>query len=259
MLGGQPRTKRVLHMGCVPKRSHLRGQIRFPQPDFVGVTRIQSGRALPRYMPAYPFPALYMRDICLPAFITGVRPPLSFERGESALALMPDRCRTSLQLWRSVNGGGEGPRRVKGWYRLTRGNGVFKEYTFRKEEVFEFFSRVSENVPSRFALPRAPTRRRTENTRESRTFARPPECRTPTPAWDLTCAPPPALSSFFLLLDPPRRPRLFFCSSNGNRRVTTTSARATLTDPPPRPLPRMYTHTGSHPLRAAARRAHRPE
>ena len=29
MLGGQPRTKRVLHMGCVPKRSHLRGQIRF--------------------------------------------------------------------------------------------------------------------------------------------------------------------------------------------------------------------------------------
>jgi hypothetical protein len=77
MLGGQPRTKRVLHMGCVPKRSHLRGQIRFPQPDFVGVTRIQSGRALPRYMPAYPFPALYMRDICLPAFVTGVRPPLS--------------------------------------------------------------------------------------------------------------------------------------------------------------------------------------
>ena len=65
----------------------------------------------------------------------------------------------------------------------------------------EFFSRVSENVPSPFALPHAPTRRRTENTRESRTFARPPECRTPTAAWDLTCAPPPALSSFFLLLD----------------------------------------------------------
>lgn len=68
MLGGQPRTKRVLHMGCVPKRSHLRGQIRFPQPDYVGVARIQSGRALPRYMPAYPFPALYMRSVCLPAF-----------------------------------------------------------------------------------------------------------------------------------------------------------------------------------------------
>jgi hypothetical protein len=67
----------------------------------------------------------------------------------------------------------------------------------------EFFSRVSENVPSPFALPHAPTRRRTENTRESRTFARPPECRTPTPAWDLMCArpslPPRSLpSSFFL-------------------------------------------------------------